>query len=105
MFLFQVKVDVYEKMDKELKEFVEDVLLNRCENATERMLEYAATLDPKSRPNAVIKKGQEASPAEAKAKKNSWRDLSVEDRIAHALVKGIDEFAVVVSPEFVAGGV
>jgi 5-methyltetrahydrofolate--homocysteine methyltransferase len=29
----------------------------RCENATERMMEYAATLDPKSKPTAVIKKG------------------------------------------------
>lgn len=54
----QVKADVYEKIDKELLEFVEDVLLNRCENATERLLEYAGTLDPKSKPTAVRKKGQ-----------------------------------------------
>ena len=54
----QVKADAYEKLDKELLEFVEDVLLNRCENATERMLEYAATLDPKSKPTAVRKMGQ-----------------------------------------------
>jgi cobalamin-dependent methionine synthase I len=54
----QVRADAYEKIDKELLEFVEDVLLNRCENATERMLEYAATLDPKSHPTAVRKKGQ-----------------------------------------------
>jgi hypothetical protein len=53
----QVKEDVYEKMDKELLEFVEDVLLNRCENATERLLEYAATLDPKSKPCSVRQKG------------------------------------------------
>jgi 5-methyltetrahydrofolate--homocysteine methyltransferase len=46
---------VYEKIDKELLSFVEDVLLNRCENATERMLEYAATLDPHSKPTAVVK--------------------------------------------------
>ena len=56
--LLQVKADVYEKIDKELLEFVEDVLLNRCENATERLLEYAGTLDPKSKPTAVRKKGQ-----------------------------------------------
>ena len=49
---------MYEKIDKELLEMVEDVLLNRCDNATERMLEYAATLDPKSKPTAVRKKGQ-----------------------------------------------
>jgi 5-methyltetrahydrofolate--homocysteine methyltransferase len=54
----QVRADAYEKIDKELLEFVEDVLLNRCENATERMLEYAATVDPKSPPTAVRKKGQ-----------------------------------------------
>ena len=53
----QVKADVYEKIDKELLDFVEDVLLNRCENATERMLEYAATLDPKSKPTDVKRKG------------------------------------------------
>lgn len=56
--LSQVRADKYEKIDKELLEFVEDVLLNRCENATERMLEYAATLDPKSTPTNVRKKGQ-----------------------------------------------
>ena len=53
----QVITDKYEKIDKELLEFVEDVLLNRCDNATERMLEYAATIDPKSKPTAVKKLG------------------------------------------------
>merc|ERR1740138_168935 len=38
----QVNEDVYDKIDKELLEYVEDVLLNRCTNATERMLEFAA---------------------------------------------------------------
>jgi hypothetical protein len=57
----QVKEDVYEKMDKELLEFVEDVLLNRCDNATERLLEYAATLDPKSKPCSVRQKGVAAA--------------------------------------------
>ena len=55
----QVEEDVYEKIDKELLEYVEDVLLNRCTNATERMLEFAATLDPKSKPTALRKKGAE----------------------------------------------
>ena len=54
----QVKADSYEKINKELLEFVEDVLLNRCENATERILEYAGSLDPKSKPTDVRKKGQ-----------------------------------------------
>lgn len=52
----QVRADAYDKLDKELLGFVEDVLLNQCENATERMLEFAATLDPKSKPTAVRKK-------------------------------------------------
>ena len=54
----QVRADAYEKIDKELLEMCEDVLLNRCENSTERMLDYAATLEPKSKPTAVQKKGQ-----------------------------------------------
>ena len=54
----QVRADAYEKLDKELLEMCEDVLLNRCENSTERMLDYAATLEPKSKPTAVQKKGQ-----------------------------------------------
>jgi 5-methyltetrahydrofolate--homocysteine methyltransferase len=91
----QVIEDQYEKIDKELLEMVEDVLLNRCENATERMLEYAATLEPKCKPTAVVKKGG-ATGAAGGAKKaaDSWRSLSVEKRIEHSLVKGIDEFVV-----------
>jgi 5-methyltetrahydrofolate--homocysteine methyltransferase len=91
----QVEEDVYEKMDKELLEFVEDVLLNRCSNATERMLEYAATLDPKSKPTALRKKGGPgggAGPAKVDAK--AWRTQAVGKRLEHALVKGIDEFCI-----------
>ncbi len=51
----QVKADGYEKIDKELLGYVEDVLLNRREDSTERMLEYAATLDPKSTPTQLQK--------------------------------------------------
>ncbi len=43
---------MYEKIDKKLLSFVEDVLLNKREDATERMLDFAATLDPKSAPTA-----------------------------------------------------
>ena len=91
----QVQADVYEKIDKELLGFVEDVLLNRCENATERMLEYAGTLDPKSKPTAVVKKG--AAPGETTTgakQQDAWRDASVEKRIEHALIKGIDQYIV-----------
>jgi len=51
----QVREDVYEKIDKPLLVLVEDVLFNRHPNATDRMLEFAQTLDPKSKPTAVRK--------------------------------------------------
>ncbi|KAJ9513004.1 hypothetical protein QJQ45_029222 [Haematococcus lacustris] len=101
----QVKEDAYEKIDKELLEFVEDVLLNRCDNATERMLEYAATLDPKCKPTAVVKKGLVQAAGPAGKKEASWRDLPVAKRLEHALIKGIDEFAVVDAEEARASGV
>ena len=62
VFDLQVQEDVYEKIDKELLQYVEDVLLNRREDSTERLLEFAATLDPKSKPCAV-KRLNDASPA------------------------------------------
>ena len=51
----QVREDSYEKLDPELLGYVEDVLLNRCDNATERMLEFASSLEPKCKPTAVRK--------------------------------------------------
>lgn len=51
----QVTADKYESLDKELLQFVEDVLLNKRPDATERILEYAANLDPQSKPTAVKK--------------------------------------------------
>jgi 5-methyltetrahydrofolate--homocysteine methyltransferase len=57
----QVKEDEYSKVDKELLQYVEDVLLNKRDDATERMLEYAATLEPKCKPTAVRKLGEAAS--------------------------------------------
>lgn len=90
----QVIADDYSKLDKELLEMIEDVLLNRCENSTERMLEYAGTLDPKCKPTDVKKKGAAPGAKAAGGKEKSWRDEPVEKRLQHALVKGIDEFAV-----------
>ena len=89
-----MNADEYSKIDKELLEMIEDVLLNRCENSTERMLEYAGTLDPKCKPTDVKKKGAAPGAKAAGGKEKSWRDLPVEQRLTHALVKGIDEFAV-----------
>lgn len=53
---------MYEKIDKELLTFVEDVLLNRRDDSTERLLEFAGTLDPKSKP-CKVKRLNEAPPA------------------------------------------
>eukprot|EP00898_Chlorokybus_atmophyticus_P000980 jgi/Chlat1/1883/Chrsp145S02203 len=89
----QVKADEYHKIPKDLLEHVEDVLLNRCDDATERMLEFAAQLDARNKP---------ASQAAVAVK--SWRDEPVEKRIEHALVKGIDEFVVRDTEEARAGG-
>jgi 5-methyltetrahydrofolate--homocysteine methyltransferase len=70
-------LEVYDQIDKELLERVEDVLLNRKDDATERLLEYAETV-----------KGS----AKKKELDDEWRTGSVEDRITHALVKGIIDF-------------
>ncbi len=68
-------LEVYDDIEKELLEKVEDVLLNRREDATERLLDYAEASKGKGK----------VSEKEAEA----WRSGSVEDRLAHALVKGI----------------
>ena len=51
------------------------------------MLEFAATLDPKSKPTAVVRKGTVAGVGAAAKKEASWRDLPVEKRIEYALIK------------------
>jgi 5-methyltetrahydrofolate--homocysteine methyltransferase len=89
----QVEEDQYSKLNKELLEYVEDVLLNRTDDSTERLLEYAATLDPKSKPTAVRKLGA-AEGAVVESKGATWRDEPLGKRIEIALVKGIDEFIV-----------
>ena len=70
-------LEVYEEIDPELKILVEDVLLNRRPDATERLVEYGETL-----------KGVSAVVSEKKAEE--WRNGTVEERLSHALVKGID---------------
>jgi 5-methyltetrahydrofolate--homocysteine methyltransferase len=68
---------VYEEIPAELLELVEDVLLNRRADATERLVSFADT---------VKEKGKVA------VKDDSWRDGSVEERLSHALVKGLTDF-------------
>ena len=70
---------VYEEVPKELLEKVEDVLLNRRPDATERLVAFAEALKAKDAGAA------HSAPAEAEA----WRAAPVEERLSHALVKGI----------------
>lgn len=72
-------LEVYEEIEPELLKMVEDVLLNRREDATERLIEFAATLKGE---------GKKLDDSERLA----WRDAPVEERLAHSLVKGIVEF-------------
>ncbi len=68
---------VYEEIPKDLLSMVEDVLLNRRADATERLLAFA---------DSVQKKGK------TEAKDDAWRDAPVEERLKHALIKGIVEY-------------
>ena len=70
-------LEVYEEIDPTLLTYVEDVLLNRREDATERLVEFAETV--KSKDKAEVKSAE-------------WRSGPVEERLSHALVKGIIEF-------------
>jgi 5-methyltetrahydrofolate--homocysteine methyltransferase len=72
---------VYEEIPKELLERVEDVILNRRADATERLVAFGEGL----------KKPAGGETAEAKAEE-AWRSLPVEERLKHALVKGLDAF-------------
>lgn len=70
-------IEVYDEIDKELLLRVEDVLLNRRDDATERLLDFAATVVGEGKKNEVD---------------NSWRETSVQKRLSHALIKGITDF-------------
>src|SRR6201989_2287224 len=72
-------LEVYEEIEPELKVLVEDVLLNRRPDATERLVEHGEQL-----------KGADVAVSEKKAEE--WRGGSVEERLSHALVKGIDTY-------------
>ncbi|WP_263352820.1 methionine synthase [Acidicapsa acidisoli] len=72
-------LEVYEEIEPELKVLVEDVLLNRRPDATERLVEFGESL-----------KHVGAVASEKKAEE--WRGGTVEERLSHALVKGIDAY-------------
>jgi 5-methyltetrahydrofolate--homocysteine methyltransferase len=68
---------VYEEIPKDLLELVEDVLLNRRPDATERLLAFA---------NSVQKE------AKTETREDKWRDTAVGERLKHALIKGIADY-------------
>ncbi len=70
---------VYDTIDAELREACEDVVLNRRDDATERLLEIAERF-------------RDSGTKEAKTQDLSWREWSVEKRLSHALVNGITEY-------------
>ncbi len=74
------QLEVYEEIPKDLLERVEDVILNRREDSTERLVEFAETVKGKAKVDD--------------SEKLKWREAPVEQRLSHALVKGILEFAV-----------
>jgi len=72
------QLQVYDDIDKTLLELVEDVLLNRRDDATERLVEHAESL------KGITKEKTE--------KDEEWRKGTVEERLSHALVKGIVDY-------------
>ncbi|WP_025862702.1 methionine synthase [Prolixibacter bellariivorans] len=70
-------LQIYDEIPKDLLERVEDVILNRRPDSTERLLEFAE---------------QVKDSGHKEVKKNVWRELPVKERLEHALVKGIPDF-------------
>ncbi len=74
------QLEVYEEIPKDLLERVEDVLLNRRPDATDRLLDFAETV----KGSGMKKAGEDLA----------WRDAPVVERMKHALIKGIDKYIV-----------
>ncbi|MCL2161799.1 MAG: methionine synthase [Betaproteobacteria bacterium] len=74
---------VYDALDADLREKVEDVVLNRHPGAAEALIEFAKTMKEAGR-------AQGAGPSQDTA----WRDAPVEERLKHALIKGVADFVV-----------
>jgi 5-methyltetrahydrofolate--homocysteine methyltransferase len=72
------QLDIYDQIDAELRDLVEDVILNRRDDGTERLLDAAERF----RSSGVKEEAAEAE----------WRSLPVRERLTHALVKGLDDY-------------
>ncbi len=75
-------LEVYEEIEPELKELVEDVLLNRRPDATERLVAFGEKL----------KAASAGTTASDKKVEEEWRKGTIEERLSHSLVKGIDAY-------------
>ncbi len=75
------QLEIYEEIEPELKTLVEDVLLNRRPDATERLVIYGEQIKASGTNSAAVEKQAE-----------EWRHGTVEARLTHALVKGIDAY-------------
>ena len=73
-------LEVYDEIPKDLLQHVEDVLFNRSDDATERLLDFAETVKGNKKEDVT--------------KILEWRSDALQDRITHSLVKGIDAFIV-----------
>lgn len=73
------QLEVYEEIEPELRELVEDAVLNRRPDATERLIAYAEQVKSKEQ-GVALKEGA------------GWREGPVEERLKHALIKGITDF-------------
>jgi len=71
------QLEIYEQIDPELKELCEDVVLNRNEDATDKLLAFADTVKAKGK--SVVKD-------------EAWRNEAVEKRLSHSLVNGITDY-------------
>ena len=70
-------LEIYDEIPKDLLEYVEDVLLNRREDATERLLDFAETVSNKNKKEEKIVE---------------WRALKLQERINHSLIRGFDAY-------------
>ena len=70
-------LEIYDNIPKDLLEYVEDVLLNRRDDATERLLDFAETVSKKdSKEEKIVE----------------WRSFDLQERINHSLIKGVDKY-------------
>lgn len=72
-------LEIYDQIPEDLLEYVEDVLLDRRDDATERLLAFAENI-----------KGDTKEVSEKQSQE--WRSLPLQERLTHALVRGVDEF-------------